>query len=67
MVARPALSDHARAELSEMIDDYDRGLEDERRFRERSTAADRTSSTARSHVSYVRTAARADTSQRPSD
>ena len=36
------LSEDAQVALREMIAEYDRGLEDERRLRDRPTAADRT-------------------------
>jgi hypothetical protein len=66
VLAESDLSDDAQVALKEMIDEYDRGMEDERRFRDRATAADRTGSTARPRLRYVRAAAAAETSQRPS-
>jgi hypothetical protein len=64
--AQSDLSDDAQIALKEMIDEYDRGMEEERRFRDGATAADRTGSTARPRLRYLRAAAAAETSQPPS-
>jgi hypothetical protein len=61
------LSDEAQVALKEMIAEYDRGMEEERRFRDRATAADRTGATSRPRMKHVRTAAAGDGPQRSSD
>lgn len=66
VLAHANLSHDAQVALMKMIDEYDRGMEDERRFRDRATAADRTGSTARTRLRYVRAAADAEDPQRPS-
>lgn len=66
MLAQSKLSHDARVALMKMIEKYDRAMEDERRFHDRATAADRTSSTATPGPRYLRAAAAADVSRRPS-
>jgi hypothetical protein len=65
-LAQSGLSGDAQIALKKMIDEYDRGMDDERRFHDRPTAADRTGSTARPRLRYVLAAAEGESPQRPS-